>query len=46
MVLVVDKLNSLKGASTINFGDMFENNEWKSKRSNVSNRFATNFMRY
>ncbi|APJ03046.1 Y-family DNA polymerase [Silvanigrella aquatica] len=43
IVSVVDKLNNLKGMSTINFGDLFENNEWKTKRCNVSNRYTTNW---
>jgi len=43
IISVVDKLNTLKGMSTINFGDMFLNEDWKPKRCNVSAKYTTSW---
>jgi DNA polymerase V len=41
LLSVIDKVNNLCGASTINFGDMFLNEEWKPHKGNVTQKFTT-----
>lgn len=38
---IVDHLNEYYGNSVLNFVDMFENQEWKANRCNVSARYTT-----
>ena len=42
LIDIVDKINHLKGMSTIFFADAFDKKGWKAKRGFVSNRCTTN----